>query len=413
MIDKRIEDLTATLRGLDDAAHIDLIRTLEDLKSACAAAQAKITAELDNARDKSVGAEVALARRESPHRGGRHLGFARAMQEMPNTLALLEAGELNEWRATLLVQETACLSRDDRATIDRELCSDAATLAGLGDRAISATARARAAELDPAALVRRARRAVGDRHVSIRPAPDTMTYVTALLPVADGVAVWANLKRDADNLVGTGQAGDRTRGQVMADLLVERVTGVETVAPQPVTVNVVISDEALFGDGETPAHVDGYGDIPAAIARNWILHASDDDVAELRRVYANPGTGALTSLESVARCFPKGLARFIDIRDRTCRTPWCDAPIRHRDHIKAHDDGGPTSEFNGAGLCAACNYAKQADGWRAEPILAPLHTYQLTTPSGHTYQSTAPPLPRPARKRIAPRRFEFDIIWAA
>lgn len=394
MIDKRIEDLTATLRGLDDAAHIDLIRTLEDLKSACAAAQAKITAELDNARDKSVGAEVALARRESPHRGGRHLGFARAMQEMPNTLALLEAGELNEWRATLLVQETACLSRDDRATIDRELCSDAATLAGLGDRAISATARARAAELDPAALVRRARRAVGDRHVSIRPAPDTMTYVTALLPVADGVAVWANLKRDANNLVGTGQAGDRSRGQVMADLLVERVTGVETAAAQPDTGNVVISDEALFGDGEAPAHVDGYGDIPAAIARN-------------------PGTGALTGLESVARCFPTGLARFIDIRDRTCRTPWCDAPIRHRDHIKAHDDGGPTSEFNGAGLCAACNYAKQADGWRAEPILAPLHTYQLTTPSGHTYQSTAPPLPRPARKRSAPRRFEFDIIWAA
>ena len=47
-----------------------------------------------------------------------------------------------------------------------------------------------------------------------------MTYVTALLPVAQGVGVYAALRRAADTTFD-----DRSRGQVMADTLVERVTG--------------------------------------------------------------------------------------------------------------------------------------------------------------------------------------------
>ena len=51
-----------------------------------------------------VGAQIALARRESPAKGGRLLGLAKALvTEMPHTLAALETGQLNEWRATLLV----------------------------------------------------------------------------------------------------------------------------------------------------------------------------------------------------------------------------------------------------------------------------------------------------------------------
>ena len=101
-------------------------------------------------------------------------------------------------------------------------------------------------------------------------------------------------------------------------------------------------------------------------------------------------------MESTARCFPKGLAQFIDIRDRYCRTPWCDAPIRHRDHITAHNKGVETTANNGAGLCEACNHAKQADGWQSTPTpyrRGELHRYRLSTPTGHQYESTAPPLP--------------------
>ncbi len=57
-----------------------------------------------------------------PNRGSRLLGLAKALvMEMPRTLAALRSGQLNEWRATLLVKETACLSVEDRGAVDEEL----------------------------------------------------------------------------------------------------------------------------------------------------------------------------------------------------------------------------------------------------------------------------------------------------
>lgn len=50
--------------------------------------------------------------------------------------------------------------------------------------------------------------------------------------------------------------------------------------------------------------------------------------------------------------------------DDICATPWCDAPIRHADHIRPHELGGATTLANGQGLCEACNHAEQAPGRR-------------------------------------------------
>ncbi|WP_211882156.1 HNH endonuclease, partial [Pseudarthrobacter albicanus] len=113
----------------------------------------------------------------------------------------------------------------------------------------------------------------------------------------------------------------------------------------------------------------------------------------LRRLYTAPGTGDLLALDSRARLFPAGLHRFLTARDDTCRTPYCDAPIRHLDHIVPWHDGGTTSHANGSSLCEACNHTKEIPGWAAQPRPGPRHTLELTTPTGHTYSSTAPPLP--------------------
>ncbi|MDQ4051959.1 MAG: HNH endonuclease, partial [Actinomycetota bacterium] len=96
-----------------------------------------------------------------------------------------------------------------------------------------------------------------------------------------------------------------------------------------------------------------------------------------------------------ARYFPARLAELIRLRDQRCRTPWCDAPVRHTDHAEAANEGGPTNAANGQGLCEACNHAKQAPGWTARPRPGPRHTIKTTTPTGHTYTSTAPPLTAP------------------
>ncbi|CAI3800876.1 hypothetical protein NKCBBBOE_02698 [Pseudarthrobacter sp. MM222] len=63
------------------------------------------------------------------------------------------------------------------------------------------------------------------------------------------------------------------------------------------------------------------------------------------------------------------------------------------DHVLPWADGGQTTAANGAGLCEACNHTKEIPGWTSRPRRGPRHTIVLTTPTGHSYHSTAPPLP--------------------
>ena len=100
-------------------------------------------------------------------------------------------------------------------------------------------------------------------------------------------------------------------------------------------------------------------------------------------------------MDSKRRTFTGRLRQLLVWRDQTCRTPWCEAPIRHADHVRAHAAGGVTSLANGAGLCEACNYLKEAKGWRTEVIsrAGPGHVIQITTPTGHRYESEPPEAP--------------------
>jgi hypothetical protein len=405
MLARMFDTLALVDPAAGESALIERIAELERVKSAAAAGQARAAAALDAARraaeaeagvpsarrGRGLANEIALARRDSPARGGRHLGFAKALvHEMPHTLHALESGALSEWRATLIVRESACLDIDDRRALDAELCGDPAGLDGMGDARVAAAAKRIAYRLDPNAVVDRAAKAQNERTVTIRPAPDTMSYVTALLPVAQGVSVYAALRREADI-----HADGRSRGQVMADTLVERVTGRDAAVPAPIAVNLVLSDETLFGGNSEPADVYGYGPIPAAVARAMVSSAIDDrrSRATLRRLYAHPRSGALVAMESRARLFPRGLAAFIGLRDQRCRTPYCDAPIRHSDHAQPWAEGGPTNADNALGSCEQCNYAKEAAGWRVSTSIDEnhVHTAEFTTPTGRRYRSGAPP----------------------
>src|SRR6201996_6926650 len=410
------ESLAIVDPAAEESALVERIAELERLKAAAAAGQARAAAALDAARraadaaagvpaarrGRGVASEVALARLDSPARGNRHLGFAKALvHEMPHTLTALEAGALTEWRAPLIVRESACLDVEDRRVLDAELCGDPAALDGMGDARVAAAAKTIAYRLEPHAVVDRAAKAETERTVTIRPAPDTMTYLTALLPVAQGVSLYAALRREAD--IG---ADGRSRGQVMADTLVERVTGRSAAAATPIAVNLVLSDETLLGGSTAPADMGGYGPIPAAVARGLVFGAFTDtrSRATLRRLYAHPGSGGLVAMESRARLFPRGLAAFIGLRDQRCRTPYCDAPIRHRDHARPWARGGATSASNGLGLCERCNYVKDAAGWFVEPGIDETyrHTAEFTTSTGAQYRSGAPPMPRaPVRMEIS------------
>lgn len=399
-----VEELRSGLdRDVDDAERVTQLQRLEALKSVVAAAQARISVDFAASQraaqeaaglpsrrvGEGIAAQVGLARRESPHRGSQLLRVATALvAQLPGTYAALQQGLLNEWRATLIVRETGCLSGADRAGVDAELWADPARTAAMGDAELAAKVRALAYRTDPEAFTARAAKARSDRCVTLRPAPDTMTYLTGLLPVEQGVAAYAALRKAAD---AARAAGDpRTRGQVMADTLVERLTGQGSAEAVPVRVELVMTDDTLLAGGDEPALVPGYGPIPAGLARDLVGDAIAGIRAWCRRVYTHPGTGRLVGLEADTRLFPPGLADFLDLRDHICRTPWCGAPIRHHDHQHPHRTGGPTSAVNGQGVCETCSYTKEAPGWQTRP--GPDGTITLTTPTRHTYPS---PEPRP------------------
>lgn len=398
------------------AQHLAL---LERIKAAAAAAQARITVEFEKSqlarqdaagvrrdqRGRGISDQVALARNLPASQGNRYLGFAKAMTEMPHTMDLLTRGRVDEWTATVLVRETAILTLEERTLVDERLCAttaDRATgeireprITGLTPRRVEQAARAMASELDPASAVRRAAKAAGDRRVTLRPAPDTMTYLTGLLPVAQGVAVWANLKQSAAAIKAAGD--DRTETQLMADLFVQRLTGQARAGDVPVEIQLVMTPDTLVGASERPARI-GEHVVPAQTARDL---ARDPGAARwLRRIFTDPVTGTVTGSDPRRRRFAPAEARFLDLRDQTCRHPGCDRAIADRDHIQRVADGGITTVGNGQGLCESHNLVKELPGWRTKVVRDPrsTHTVQVATPAGHTYRSHAPPvLPMSAR----------------
>jgi hypothetical protein len=396
----------------EDAVRIDQLDLLERLKSAAEAAQARVIVAFERSqierqraagvrRDcqgRGIGDQVAMACRQPTSQGPRRLGFAKAVvAEMPHTHALLTEGAITPWVATILVRETACLTREDRATADERLCATTVAesgeiepprVLGLSPRRAENAARKLAAELDAEAVVRRNAQAECDRRVTVRPAPDTMSYVTGLLPVAQGVAVFASLRAGAH---ASRAAGDqRSVSQLMADLLVERVTGQATAGAVPVEISLVMTPDSLLGLSEEPAVLRDGTPVPAHTARE--LAGRPDAPTWVRRVFADPITGVATSTDPRRRKFSAAEQRDIDMRDRTCRWPGCESPIRHHDHVVRHVDGGPTQVANGQGLCEGHNLAKEMPDWRSR-VLDPRpgrHVIEVTTPTGHRYRSSPP-----------------------
>jgi hypothetical protein len=107
MVEAWIEQLAGSHGADDDEGRIRMIRALERLVCAAHGLQAEITARFDESVrrgeaelgqrpercGKGVAMEVALARRESHHRGRQHVGLARILvDEMPCTFRALRAG---------------------------------------------------------------------------------------------------------------------------------------------------------------------------------------------------------------------------------------------------------------------------------------------------------------------------------
>ncbi|WP_419707876.1 HNH endonuclease [Promicromonospora sp. NFX87] len=411
-------DTASSVSKQTQAEWVDLLGELEAVKNTVTATQARLAVALEEAtkadearqgiraerRGRGVPNQIGAAMQASPHAGGSFLGTARVwVTQMPFTFDALRTGVLSSWRAALMVRETSHLSVEDRARIDEEICgpTNLAALARLGTQRLVAWIKDLAGKLDVHACVKRNAKAVSERSVSVRPAPDLMVYLTALVPMQQGVQAYAQLKAHAAAVKATGD--ERGAGQIMADTLIERVTGREPGKADdvPVTINLLVSDQTLLAGGDEPAVVvegapAGVGTVPGPVARNLAAHGVDADAAWLRAIYVD-ANGRLLATTSTSRFHPQGLAVLLRAREQgICASQWCDAPVRHLDHITPHAEGGATSLDNGQGLCARCNHAKQAPGWSQQVTeVDGRHAVETTSPTGHTSVFVAPVPPRP------------------
>jgi hypothetical protein len=398
-----VADCSRDGSGVPDAVLIDRIALLEKIKAAATAlqmaesvrfAQSQADAQLAvNVHPDKIGRGVAdqlgLACKISGFAAARRLGMSRALWfELPETYRLLTAGEVSEYVASLVVTETRHLDANTRREVDAKIAS--AGIAQMGPRSAAACARKHAYEADRERYVQRGRTERKNRRVGLRPAPDTMSLLTGYLPAEQGVACLKALQQQTDAMKAAGDA--RCRDQIMADTLVERVTGQAQASNVNAELQIVMDLDTLLDVNAAPVELAGYGPLPASLARD-ILATSKGRVW-WRRLYAAPVGGPLAGGDPDRRRFDGHLRRLIMARDRHCRDPYCDAPIRHIDHIERYTDGGLSIYPNGRGECERGNYAREMPGWNVDAVSSGLdgqqHTIKIITPTGHSYLSRAP-----------------------
>lgn len=404
-----LSEMLSTTSGLashdgsvSDAVRIDRISMLERIKGSIAAVQAaeavkfarsQVAAQRDiGVNPKRLGRGIAeqlgLATKLSGWHGARRLTLARDLVlQLPGTFDLLARGEISEYAAQLIAAETSHLDPETRGQVDRHLV--AAGIERLAPKKTAGLARRLAYAADPTGSLRRASRARDDRRVGLRPAPDTMSWLGALLPIEQGVACFAALNRHTDAAKAAGD--QRSRGQIMADTLVERLTGQATAQDIDVEVQITMPVDALLdAHSPAPSQLPGHGPLPAGLAEQIV--GRTEGRRWWRRLFTAPSVGGnvLVGGDPSARQFTGLLARLIRARDQTCREPYCDAPIRHLDHVQPFRDGGATAFANGRGVCERHNYAREMPGWVVTVLQERPHTVETSTPTGHRYRSRAP-----------------------
>ena len=201
-------DLSSRLEaasGLEDAQRVDTLRALERLGCVITAAQAHLSRELDESQRAAQAAAGVPAARQGA-------GVADQVATAPGGSRRTAAVSTSAWPRSSPASfrtrgrpggRAASPSGRPRSSPARPPASRSPT-GWSSTRSSPGTPRPsrrwgtaswpcacleEVARLDAAALVARRRRAESERRVTLRPAPDTMTYLTALLPVKDGVAV--------------------------------------------------------------------------------------------------------------------------------------------------------------------------------------------------------------------------------
>ncbi|VXB18364.1 conserved hypothetical protein [Microbacterium sp. 8M] len=267
--------------------------------------------------------------------------------------------------------------------------------------------------LDPAPAEQKHARGMADRWVVLEEADDGMTWLMALVPTVQAVAIRRRLTSAAKHLQ-KNERGRRFRVQVRADLFCGWLTGAGTDMAVTTTVFVTVPVGLLTGDGcvcgrtaasgvgtaaavaavgpvvgnpvasATRAQLVGHGPIDAVTARQAFLDASG-----FRRVITDPVRGVVLDMDRRTYRPTKAQRDWLVLQHGTCARDGCDrlALDADLDHERMWARGGPTDIGNLRPLCPAdhTRHHRTRMIYRSRPD----RTVEVTTPTGH--HTTDPP----------------------
>lgn len=340
-------------------------------------AMARFAELADHAR--GVSAEIALSLSTTERRAQQNVTMALALTaRLPSTLAAMESGAIDAYKASKIVDATSPLSDEHARVVDAAM---ATRLGGKNPSGIRRAAARLVVTVDPEGHADRAAARRRDRCLRLVHHDDAMGSLIADLPVEAATAVYSRVDRIAHTLRGHDES--RTLEQLRADVLTELCLG-QRQADMRAEIVVHVRDTTIAAADDRPAELSGHGPIPAWLAR----HLARQPGSILRKVVTDPVSGTVRDVGRTRYRPPAALADAIRIRDRECRMPGCHRPTRHCDidHATSWAKGGATAARNLIALCRKHHRLKDQPGWHF--ALNTAGDLTITTPSNARHTST-------------------------
>lgn len=360
---------------------------------------------------RGAASAIALARKQSPNGFRNYLVNCRILAEdTPFLQSQFSQGQFTEAQILAILTPLQEIKAERRTEFDANFRNNPDMFESQGPKQISETVKRFTLAFASDEQCLKMKREDSKRYVRFSRGKNSI-HISGSLPVVSGTALQMHLRQESFRLK---QHGDpRTRDQIKADLLCTYLlAGRPEKLPLQLHVGLIMTDKTLFIGDREPAYMEGYGYVPSQYVReliagnaikNELTFAQMDagkcqehldrleTLVDMTRLYTAPADGELITMDSKARAFPDKLRRFVKIRDRHCRTPFCDGEITEIDHVLQHHLGGPTDSDNAAGRCSNCNKAKETPGWVELVALKGPHTMRVNPGSSMMYHSTAPP----------------------
>ncbi|MEA3551563.1 HNH endonuclease signature motif containing protein [Pseudarthrobacter sp. C1] len=187
----------------------------------------------------------------------------------------------------------------------------------------------------------------------------------------------ATIRTDAAGpTVGEASAGAATDvNSACADLADVPVPKADVLVTVPVF--------SLLGLTDEPAMLDGYGPIPASMARKLVA----DGAASFHRVLVDPRDGAPLEIGRTSYRLTKAMKQALRLRDGKCTFPGCNnrTSDNEADHLQAWHHGGTTGISNLAQLCPKHHRLKHNSRWKPTPG-SKTQPPGWTSPTGRHYK---------------------------